>query len=313
MNNLPIYYQYENVANSVITPSTVHVRNTDLQRFFARYLLQDAMSVWRWGFPKIWDNFTNYFKYGLYINGYMTVFETDKFGVIPQLCTLTGYDVCMQPTHCVIANPLIRNTEMPRIGYNCVLFKLMPDYGSILDLVNYYADMMALTAQASGINLLNTRVAFVFSCANKAASETLQSAYDNIIEGKPAEFIDKDLFRDDGTPNWQLFQNDVKSTYIADSLLIDLQKWINLFRTEIGLPNSNTEKKERLIVDEVNSNNVATGSKVEMWLEECQKSCQRVKDMFDIDISVDWRVDPIRTNSDGGAEDESDAINSRDV
>lgn len=294
---MPIFYQYSNVGNSVIQPSTSHVRGTALHRFFARYLLQDAISVFEWGLPDIWRNYTNYFKYGIYVNGFETVIETDKFGVIPQVCSLTGYDVCMQPTHCVIANPLIRNVLMPRIGKQCVLFRLMPDYGGILDIVNFYADMMSLTAQAAGINLLNTRVAFVFGCANKSSSDTLKEMYDKIIAGEPASFLDKNMFREDGSPNWQLFQNDIKNTYIADSLLIDLQKWVNLFRTEIGLPNANTEKKERLIVDEVNANNVATGSKVEMWLEELQKSCDDCKRMFGIDISVNWRVNPIENPS----------------
>lgn len=293
---LPIFYNYQNVGNSVIQPSTAHVRGTALHRFFSRYLLQDAISVYRWGLPNIWRNYTNYFKYCIYVNGYVSVIETDVYGVIPQVCTLTGYDVCMQPTHVVICNPLIRNTLMPRIGKQCVLFKLMPDYGSILDIVNYYADMMCLTAQAAGINLLNTRVAFVFGCSNKSGSDTMKKMYDNISSGEPAQFLDKNMFREDGSPNWQLFQNDVKSTYIADSLLIDLQKWVNLFRTEIGLPNANTEKKERMIVDEVNANNVATGSKVDMWLEELQKSCEDCKNMFGLDISVDWRVNPFENS-----------------
>jgi hypothetical protein len=62
-----------------------------------------------------------------------------------------------------------------------------------------------------------------------------------------------------------------------------------MFRTSIGLNNANTEKKERLITDEVNANNDATYSKVELWLDTLQKSCRKVKNMFGVDISVDWR------------------------
>ena len=41
---LPVYYDYQNAYNSRISPSTVHVKNTGLQWFFRRYLLQKIMS-----------------------------------------------------------------------------------------------------------------------------------------------------------------------------------------------------------------------------------------------------------------------------
>lgn len=291
---LPIYYNYANVANSVIQPSTVHIRNTELHRFFARYLLQDAMSVYKWHFPIRWAQFHSYFLYGLYCCGFIGIVETDKFGVIPQVCGLSGYGICYQPTNIVVSNPLLRYTLEPFIGVNCELVRLQPDYGGIMDIVDFYADMLSLCAEAAGINLVNTHVAFVFGAANKAASDSYKDTYDRITRGEPAVVIDKNLLNEDGSANWQIFQNDVKNTYIADSLLIDMQKWINQFRTEIGLPNANTEKKERMIVDEVNANNVATGSKVSMWLEELQESCTRVNNMFGIDLGVDWRNDPTK-------------------
>ena len=65
-----------------------------------------------------------------------------------------------------------------------------------------------------------------------------------------------------------------------------------MFDTEVGIPNSNTEKRERMITDEVNANNVETITKCELWLEELKKSCERTKAMFGIDISVDWRHKP---------------------
>ena len=80
-----------------------------------------------------------------------------------------------------------------------------------------------------------------------------------------------------------------------------MRKWENLFDTEIGIPNSNTNKRERLIVDEVNSNNVETATKCELWLEDLQKTCAKTTDLFGIDISVDWRYEPIKKKEDGNA------------
>lgn len=44
-----------------------------------------------------------------------------------------------------------------------------------------------------------------------------------------------------------------------------------MFDTDIGIPNANTDKRERLITDEVNSNNAETLSKCALWLDQCQK------------------------------------------
>ena len=289
---MPIYWNYNMVGNSVIQPSTVRIRGTELHRFFVRYLLQDAISVFKWEFPLEWDVFTNYFLYGMYSIGYMSILETNKFGVIPQVCGLAGYGICRQPVRTIISNPLINNTLDLVIDKNCVLMRLQPDYGGILDIVNYYADMLALSAEAAGINLLNTHVAYMFGAGNKNAAESIKKLYDRVAEGEPLVVADKALLDDEGELNLQLFQNDVSKTYIVDKLLLDMEKLTNMFRTSIGLNNANTEKRERLLVDEVNANNQAIYSKVELWLDQLKRSCEKVRNMFGINISVDWRYKP---------------------
>ena len=65
-----------------------------------------------------------------------------------------------------------------------------------------------------------------------------------------------------------------------------------MFDTDIGIPNANTDKRERLISDEVNANNVETYSKCALWLEQLQESAAQAREMFGIDLSVDWRNPP---------------------
>ena len=62
-----------------------------------------------------------------------------------------------------------------------------------------------------------------------------------------------------------------------------------MFDTDIGIPNANTDKRERLVTDEVNANNIETQSKCAMWLEELQESIKATNDMFGLDLSVEWR------------------------
>ena len=140
-HGIPANYNYVNMATAAVSPSTVH-GDSGLTAFFVRYLLQKAMSVFRYTLPENWDK--TYFLYTLYSIGYIAVVNTDKFGTICQSCGLTGYDVYYRPTHAVIANPLLTGILQPRIGAQCELIKLTPDYGGIMDLVYYYADMMAV-------------------------------------------------------------------------------------------------------------------------------------------------------------------------
>ena len=124
-----------------------------MSNFYTRYLLQKAISAFEWeNIPKNWHR--NYFLYTLFVFGYLAVVETDAFGVIPQHCGLYGYDVQYQPTHATIANPLLNGILNPRIGRECEIIRLTPDYGGIWDMVSFYADMLALSSEAAGVNLI---------------------------------------------------------------------------------------------------------------------------------------------------------------
>ena len=285
--NLPFYYDYKNARNSTINPSTVHVRDTGLQRYFARYLLQKTISVFKWDMPKTWSK--NYLLYTLYCWGYAAVINTDKFGVIPQQCTLGGFDVFYQPKFATIANPLLRGILNPVIGRQCELLRLQPDYGGVMDIVNFYADMLALSAETASTNLLNSKLAYVFASDGKAGAESFKKLYDQIASGEPAAYIDKNLYRDDGTPTWNFFNQNLKETYIAGDILNDMRLWEMKFDNEIGIPTTNTTKKERLITDEANSAIEESRTKAQLWLDELQECCRKINAMFGIRLWVDWR------------------------
>lgn len=173
-NGAPYYYDYINAQVSPIMPSTVHVRGTGLPRFFARHLLQRAMSVFEWKLPETWDK--DYFLYAMYCYGYVSVFDTDQYGVIPQVCALGGYNVFYRPSFAVVGNPLIENGQLKnlRIGDECEIVKLQPDYCGIMDTVSMYADLLALAIEAAAVNLVNSHLSYAFIAENKAGAESLK-------------------------------------------------------------------------------------------------------------------------------------------
>ena len=120
----PVFYDHQNAYNSTRSPSTMHSSDTWLQWYFRRYLLQKAIAVFKWDLPKLWAK--NYFLYVLYCWGYIAVVNTDKFGVICQACSLSGYDLYYQPNKATIANPLLRGILNPVIDKQCTLIRLQP-------------------------------------------------------------------------------------------------------------------------------------------------------------------------------------------
>lgn len=293
---VPYSFDYMNTALSYQNPSTMHASDTGLTWFFERYLLERAMSQFKWTMPSTWEKF--YALSCLYCWGYFAIINTDKFGVIPQGCGLRGYNVMYAPTEAVITNPLLRGMLTPKIGTECALIRLQPDYGGIWDLISFYADMMSMTAATAGSNIMASKLAYLLFAKNKAASESYKKVFDDILSGNPASVLDRNLLDENGRPTYSLFTNNLKGNYIAHDLLEDLHEWERRFDTEIGIPHTNTEKKERLVTGEVNSNITESRTRVEMWLETLQAGCDIANNLFGDIIHVDWRIKPDEITSD---------------
>ena len=289
-NNIPAMYGEIDLYNSSFSPSTVHVKNTMLQRYFRKYLLQKAISVFKWKLPEEWDE--DYFKYVLYGLGYIAVLNTRSFGVICQGGALGGYNLYYRPSYIMITNPLLKETITADIDVDCAIIKLQPDYSSIMDIVGYYADQMALASEALDLNLVNVKTGIIFGAKDKTQAESYKKMYDKLNTGDPAVFIDKNLLDDQGKPNWMPFVQNMTQQYISDKLLSDIRKIESMYDTEIGIPNANTDKAERLITDEVNANNVETATRCELWLESIRKGIKKANSMYGLELSVDWRVNP---------------------
>lgn len=283
-------YDFINRYNAYIRPSTIHSQENANTWYFRRYLLQKILSVYEFeNIPETWSK--DYFFFTLFLWGFVAVIKTDKFGVIPQHCSLFGYDVFYRPTNVNIANPLLKGNLTPKIGVECELIKLQPDYGSCWDIISYYAGLLALATESLEVNLVNSKLAYVFACQDKTTAESFKKMYDKINEGNPAVFADKKLFDDNGDPLWTTFQNNLKQNYVAGDMLNDMLKIDARFCTEIGIPNVNMAKKSGVTDNEVEANNIDTKSKAALWLETIQDGLKKVNDMFDLNITVKFRFE----------------------
>lgn len=298
-------YDFINRYNTRIKPSTAHSADNATAWYFRRYLIQKILSVFEFdGIPETWSK--DYFLYTLFLWGFVAIVDTDKFGVIPQHCSLYGYDVFYRPTNVNIANPLLRGNLRPKIGVECSLIKLQPDYGSCWDIIAYYADLLALATESLGVNLVNSKLAYVFACQDKTTAESFKKMYDKINEGNPAVFADKKLFDDNGDPLWTTFQNNLKQNYVAGDMLNDMLKIDARFCTEIGIPNVNLAKASGVTDNEVEANDIDTKSKAALWLETIQDGLKKANEMFDLNLSVKFRFKMDKGDNDNVSFDNGD-------
>lgn len=82
-----------------------------------------------------------------------------------------------------------------------------------------------------------------------------------------------------------------EAPYVADKLYqLKTQYW-NEALTYLGISNTNTTKKERMITDEVIRNMGGVIASRYSRLEARRQACEQINDMFGLDIEVDYRQD----------------------
>ena len=289
-NGVPANYDYINMYNKNFRPGTVHCRDASLVWYYQRYLVQKIISVFEFdGMPDTWDK--DYFTYSLFIGGHVEVLNTVKFGIIPQMGTLGGYNVFYRPSYAMIVNPLFRKTIQAYLGVDCSIIKMQPDYLGCWDLVTYYADLLALCSEGMGISLVNSKFAYVFMADGKAQAEGMKKLYDNIASGQPAQFVDKNMFDDEGNPKWLLFTQNLKQNYIANDIANTMINIESQFNTVVGIPNVNINKASGVSDQEVNANNTSTRALCELWLEHIKEGIDQTNRMFDLSLSCKLRFD----------------------
>lgn len=253
-------------VDGVMSTSSYYYRIYLLKKLFGRFGFT--------GVPEGWDE--DYMLEVLFMDGFFCVTDTDA-GVLPLKCGLRGINVFNKPTTAVIANPILGNFERT-IDVNCVICQLQPNYEGVYPLINRYATMLAMCDSSIAVNLMNTKTSFVFGASNKAQSETFKKLYDSISCGEPAVFVK------DGLTSEDMFVIPAKQNFIADDVQVLKRKIINEFLTEIGINNSNLDKRERLTDNEVEANDQEVIANIQCWIDNISWGIAKINQMFDLNL-----------------------------
>lgn len=112
---------------------------------------------------------------------------------------------------------------------------------------------------------------------------TMQQLYAKYEGNEPFIFGNKNLL--DGSPISALSTG---APYVCDKLyLLKTQYW-NEALTLLGIPNTDMEKKERLVSTEAVNQNGATMASRSSRLYERKAACKKINEMFGLNIDVDY-------------------------
>lgn len=290
---LPVNYEKINIANGLYTPSTNKSKNNRSYDFWSRAFFQRAAYPIKLTFSENLDNKAiDFIKFCLYKFGYMLVSNLPEYGYIYQPCTLRGIDLYYQPTEATVSNPAFTTSRTFKIGTECEILKLTPDYMGIWDIIDYFAEKMSNLDNAINSSLINSKYPYILGAKNKAAKAALEKIMDLTNQGEAAIFYDSRIRNDENpedTP-FQFLDLNVKDRYLTDKLLIDFETILREFDKEVGIPTVPYQKKERMVTSEAESTMVESQARINVWLDCLKESIKTIKKLYpDIELDATLR------------------------
>lgn len=277
--------------------------------YYQKWILKKVFSVFDFnGFPKDWD--FDYILTTLFLEGHFCITDTAA-GVIPLRCGVAGINIFNHPTEAIIANPVLGNFrrkiypewQSASMGSAedekpCALVKLQYNYLGIVDMINRYSSLLSMCDSAIAVNLMNSKVAFIGLASSKGQARTMKKMYDMISAGNPAVFVRGDVINQD-----TFFFNHVKENFVGNDIQLLKRSIINEFLTEIGINNANLDKRERLVTNEVEANDIEIRANVEHWLYNINEGLNAANELYGMNMSCEIRKYPeVERSNDESAE-----------
>lgn len=259
-----------------VQPTDVNGQFTARTLFYKEKLSQIIKGLFEIDCPDSWDK--DYFLDVFLFDGKICVTDT-SMGVIPLRCSLYGVNVFNRASGINIANPVLGNLQRTKDVDAVLLYlcdnKFFENFNAIVDI---FSEKLASADGAIEVNLMNSKVAWVCFCENAKQAQEMKFIYDMVSRGEPAVFPGS---RPQDAPEaFQFFNSNVKQNYVADLIQTEKRSIMNEFLTLIGVNNGNIEKKERLIVDEVNSNNDEIQCNIKLMKMNIDDGVKKVNNMF---------------------------------
>ena len=161
----------------------------------------------------------------------------------------------------------------------------VPDY----EVLSIYSKRLSAFDVTVDTNIIQLRHPTVFA-VEESQRQTFANIFRNIKRGEPAIFGYKGLTRDALKDQLFALNTGITTNMVTDVQISKAKVW-NEAMTYLGINNSNQEKRERLVEDEVSANNDQINAFRNIALNSRKLACEEINRKYNLDIDVEWNMD----------------------
>lgn len=252
-----------------------------------------------------WENLPatvprDYLERYLIRHGYVLFYESEEIGHDVLICEVTGYNRHDRATDARTYTP---NRSMEQVTLNRklryltesddviedfdpkrdgVLIRNMEAGQSAWEIIEHFAERLALAQQAFDTNLLYANMPYIFQTSTKDTRMSIEKMFADMFEGKPFIITDKELFMDNkdksGEPTNIPFN--AKDIYdVKNEIMMD-------FHRTIGQKTAGVDKAERVNTLEVKANDQSTLTVLQVMRLQREMAVEAINAFFGLDVSV---------------------------
>lgn len=247
-------------------------------------LKEIALNVYRWeNVPGSID--VRFLELCLFNRGYAVYFNDEILGNLALNCTIGGT--------LNVYNIPINRTAYASNGYK----RFLTASDSVFIFNNYmhrptfptidmYAKRLTQIKRAIDVNITQQKVPKIIQCSRQQQL-TFQNMYEQVDNNEPV------IILDESTDLKAIGVLDNTAPYVADKLNLLYKDLWNQALTFLGIENSNADKKERLVSDEVGSNYGNVEAQRNVMLNSRKQAVKEINKMFGTEIAVNFNSDLI--------------------
>ena len=273
-------------------PSFSENRQARLEFMYRRQLMGKCMSRFTWeGLPNgidprfieatLFNNAFSVFYYDTLLELFMSMPATPTGRMYIQdnpgeyRCSRNGiYSRCGKASDCVTI--WANQTRVPDI-----------------DIVLTYASRLAQVDRTIEIDLLNERNPMIVAC-NKDQRLAIQNVMSKIYDGEPVVWGTENLALENLASTIGVFPLNQNAGSGAVSSIKHMESKSKIWGealTMLGIMNVNSEKRERMVVEEAAANSGQVLASRESFMKPRQLACEQINDKFGLNVSCSWAVD----------------------
>ena len=287
MNNFINLEQEMFINYNGLHPIDIEGQNNANNYYQKRYLFNKIYSCFDFTIPKEWD--LNTFRLLLFKYGSVGLFYSKKFGWVYAPWTPKTFNIYFNPLKVqgmkINSIEEFKNLEGTN-GIDCQIVKCFDDYKGFNDIVSDYSNTLALCDKSIKVALMNANVNLMAFAENQKEAMEYKNAYNKATQGEPLVIL---LNKKNPEEVKELLQPFTNHDTVAqlDKLLVGRRTIVNNFLTEIGIKNSNTQKKERLVNSEIESNTEETSANVTIAYNNIKEGFDKFNSISGLNINVD--------------------------